>query len=104
MYFPFAFRPFAFKAKGSTRRLIPARHISWTQQDTRTVVVDARSGRYFGFDEVGTRIWGLAQHGMSTDEIAEKLSEEYDAPLDVLTKDVVGFISHLHRSKWLEEA
>jgi hypothetical protein len=104
MFFPFTYRPFAFRAKGTSRRLIPARHISWTEQGARTVVVDARSGRYYGFDELGTRIWGLAQQGLSSDEIAQKLSEEYDAPLDVLTKDVVGFISHLRRSKWLEEA
>lgn len=104
MFFSFVFRPFAFKAKGTTKRLKPSRNIAWTQQGSRTVVIDARSGRYYGFDEVGTRIWGLAQDGLSTDEIAQQLSEEYDAPLDILTRDVVGFIAHLRRSKWLEEA
>lgn len=85
-------------------RLTPSRGISWTQQGSRTVVIDARRGRYYGFDEIGTRIWGLAQEGLSTDEIAQRLSEEYDAPLDVLAKDVVGFIAHLRRLKWLEQA
>ncbi|HET9439390.1 MAG TPA: PqqD family protein [Longimicrobiales bacterium] len=70
---------------------------------TRTVLLDSRSGHYYGLDEVGSRIWSLAQAGFAPSSIAEKLAEEYDAPPDRLRSDVQAFLSELRNSRLLED-
>jgi hypothetical protein len=70
---------------------------------TRTVLLDSRSGHYYGLDEVGSRIWGLAQAGFPPSTITEKLAQEYDAPPEKLALDVNAFLSELKSSRLLEE-
>lgn len=84
-------------------RLTPAKHVVSTMHGTRTVLLDARSGRYYGLDEVGSRIWNLAEAGFAPSTIAEKLAQEYDATAETLQQDVQAFITKLKRSHLLEE-
>jgi hypothetical protein len=84
-------------------RLIPAKHVVSTMHGTRTVLLDSRSGHYYGLDEVGSRIWTLAQAGFAPSIIAEKLAQEYDAPPERLQRDVVHFITELRQSRLLED-
>ena len=84
-------------------RLSPAKHVVSTMLGTRSVLLDSRSGHYYGLDEVGSRIWHLAEAGFPPSTIAEKLAQEYDAPEDRLQKDVHEFISELKHSRLLEE-
>lgn len=99
---------FSFKSKTPAEkradsRLTPARHVVSTMHGTRTVLLDSRSGHYYGLDEVGSRIWSLAQAGFAPSSIADKLAEEYDAPPDRLRKDVQAFLSELRNSRLLED-
>ncbi|HEY0808741.1 MAG TPA: PqqD family protein [Longimicrobiales bacterium] len=71
---------------------------------TRTVLLDSRSGHYYGLDEVGSRIWYLAEAGFVPSSIAEKLAEEYDAPADRLQRDVEEFLTGLKDSQLLEDS
>lgn len=84
-------------------RLIPAKHVVSTVHGTRTVLLDSRSGRYYGLDEVGSRIWSLARAGFTLTTIADKLAQEYDAPVEQLQEDVRGFLSELKQSRLMEE-
>jgi hypothetical protein len=90
-------------AKRADSRLIPAKHVVSTMHGTRTVLLDSRSGHYYGLDEVGTRIWGLAQAGFPAATITEKLASEYDAPPERLAHDVDAFLLELKNSRLLEE-
>lgn len=103
MVFSFAFPFPAFKPKSAATRLIPAKHVVSTMHGTRTVLLDARNGNYWGLDEVGSRIWSLMQEGVGPVAIAEKLTEEYDASLEDLERDVETFIVNMRRSKLLRE-
>jgi hypothetical protein len=85
-------------------RFTPAKHVVSTMHGTRTVLLDSRSGHYFGLDEVGSRIWNLAEAGFDPPTIAEKLAQEYDAPPERLQQDVVDFINGLRDSRLLEES
>jgi hypothetical protein len=85
-------------------RLTPAKHVVSTMHGTRTVLLDSRSGHYYGLDEVGSRIWQLAQSGFDPSSIAEKLAQEYDAAPERLQQDVQHFISELKHSRLLEES
>jgi hypothetical protein len=90
-------------AERAGSRLTPAKHVVSTMHGTRTVLLDSRSGHYYGLDEVGSRIWNLAQAGFAPASIAAKLAQEYDAPAEKLQQDVQSFISHLKSSRLLED-
>ncbi|HEX6560335.1 MAG TPA: PqqD family protein [Longimicrobiales bacterium] len=88
--------------KNAANRLAPAKDVISTVHGTRTVLLDARNGHYWGLDEVGSRIWALAQESLTPLQIALQLSEEYDAPLDTLRDDVDRFFATLRASRLLE--
>jgi hypothetical protein len=90
-------------AQRADSRLTPAKHVVSTMHGTRTVLLDSRSGRYYGLDEVGSRIWNLAEAGFAPSSIAEKLAQEYDAPAHELEHDVRAFIAQLKDSRLLED-
>jgi hypothetical protein len=82
-------------------KLLPAKHVVSTAHGSRTVLLDSRSGHYYGLDEVGSRIWNLAEAGFPPDSIAEQLAQEYDAPPERLRRDVDSFITELKSSRLL---
>jgi hypothetical protein len=90
-------------ANRADSRLIPAQHVVSTMHGTRTVLLDSRNGHYYGLDEVGSRIWGLAQAGFPASTITERLAQEYDAPPEHLAEDLYMLISELKSSRLLEE-
>ncbi len=99
-----SFFNFRKRGAGSGRaRLTPARHVVSTAHGDRTVLLDSRSGHYYGLDEVGSRIWSLAGAGLTPTTISEKLAQEYDAPVEQLAQDVETFLADLKRSRLLEE-
>ncbi len=97
---------FNFRKRSAARGrapLTPARHVVSTAHGHRTVLLDSRSGHYYGLDEVGSRIWSLAGAGLTPTTISEKLAQEYDAPVEQLAQDVETFLADLKRSRLLEE-
>jgi hypothetical protein len=82
-------------------KLLPARQVVSTAHGSRTVLLDSRSGHYYGLDEVGSRIWDLAEAGFSAESIVEELAQEYDAPPEKLRRDVDNFITELKSSRLL---
>jgi hypothetical protein len=44
---------------------------------------------------VGARIWELCDGSVSVDEIAERVAEEYDAPLETIRADTRELVEEL---------
>jgi hypothetical protein len=63
--------------------------------DGEAVMLSIDSGRYFGFDSVGTEIWRLVQEPRSIAQICAALLERYDAEPEVCTADVTRFVAGL---------
>lgn len=84
------------------RRLVPASHVHAVVHGTRTVLLDPLAGRYFGLDEVGGRIWGLAERGMAREQIVEHLAEEYAAPRTQIENDVDRLLRAMVTHRLLE--
>ncbi|PYR95022.1 MAG: PqqD family protein [Acidobacteria bacterium] len=59
------------------------------------VILDLASGRYFGLNAVGTRIWTLLDAGMPIERIVQTLAEEYDADAAQIDRDVKALIENL---------
>lgn len=60
-----------------------------------TVLLDLASERYFGLDEVGTRIWALITEGSSVGEVVDTLLEEYEVEPLKLEGDIEELLSAL---------
>ena len=61
------------------------------------VLLNLKSGVYFGLDPVGTRIWQLfAEHEVLA-EIAQTIVAEYDVPEDRCSADLLALVGDLER-------
>jgi hypothetical protein len=59
------------------------------------VILDLSSGRYFGLNAVGTRIWTLLDAGTPVDRIVETIGAEYAADAGQIRRDVTALIDEL---------
>jgi hypothetical protein len=74
---------------------ILSKDVLFRDLDGEAVILDLDSGRYFGLNAVGTRIWRLIeQHGQLSAVFAE-LCREYDAAPDELKEDLLELVSRL---------
>ena len=65
--------------------------------EDEAVILNLNEEHYYGLDDVGLRFWQLlAQHGNSEDVI-ERMLIEFDAPKDILHKDLGKFIIELEQ-------
>ena len=59
------------------------------------VLLDVKTGQYYALDAVAGRIWQLCDGTRSLRQIAEVVSDEYDATGQAVEGDVVGLVSEL---------
>ena len=63
--------------------------------DGEAVLLETASGRYYGLDEVGTRMWSLLQIHGETGAVCRALLAEYDVPEGRLRADLAKFVETL---------
>jgi hypothetical protein len=59
------------------------------------VLLNLKTGVYFGLDPVGSRVWGLLVEHAEVAKILEALVSEYDVPRDRCAADLVTLITQL---------
>jgi hypothetical protein len=59
------------------------------------VLLATDSGKYFGLNEVGTRMWSLLRLHGDVEQVCQTLLAEFDVPEESLRQDVVQFIGTL---------
>ena len=65
------------------------------QVDDETVLLDLKSGHYFGLDGVGKRIWEGVEAGQSLRDTVAGIVAEYDVGEERAAKDVLAFAGSL---------
>lgn len=70
-------------------------HILSQEVQGELVLLDLRTGSYYGLNEVGSRIWPLLLQHKGLDDIVVALGQEYDVSLDQLRADVTAFVQKL---------
>ncbi len=60
-----------------------------------SVILNLDSERYFGLNDVGTRILTLLNTSDSIEAAYEKLAQEYDVDKEVLRKDLLTLVENL---------
>lgn len=73
-----------------------------TQRAAGTLVLlDLDGGQYFALDEVSSRVWDLCDGERGVDTIVSAISDEFDAPVETIREDVVGFLQEMLDEKLL---
>ena len=66
------------------------------------VLLELASGRYYGLNETGTRMWSLlVEHGR-VEEVLHDLLQEYDAPPERLREELLLFVETLASRRLLD--
>jgi hypothetical protein len=66
--------------------------------DGEAVLLETVTGRYYGLNEVGTRMWSLLQLHGEIEAVCRALLTEYDAPEARLRDDLLRFLDTLAAS------
>ncbi len=63
--------------------------------DKEAVILNMKSGVYFGLDDVGIRIWNLIRKPMAVKEIRDIIMKEYSVEPDRCKRDLLAFLNKL---------
>ena len=70
--------------------------------DNEVVMMNVESGKYYGMDAIGSRIWELIKEKVQVTEVIETLLEEYDVSWEQCRKDVLDFLNELYAQNLVE--
>jgi hypothetical protein len=59
------------------------------------VILNVRSGTYFGLDHVGARIWQLLEEQKGPEEIRDAMLNDYDVSRETFERDFEALIKDL---------
>jgi hypothetical protein len=60
-----------------------------------SVLLDLRTGVYFGLNVVGTRAWSVFATRASLRDVSKAIHQEFDAPAPVILEDLLRFADEL---------
>jgi hypothetical protein len=63
--------------------------------DGEAVLLNLQTGKYFGLDAIGTRIWNLIGELGTLPAVYRKMLEEYDVDAERLKADLLALIDQL---------
>ena len=63
--------------------------------DGETIILNMKTGQYYGVAAVEARIWDYLQSPVTVPEIKEKILSMYDVEPDRCKKDILGFLQDL---------
>jgi Coenzyme PQQ synthesis protein D (PqqD) len=72
--------------------------------DEELVLLDPEDGSYYTLDQVGMRIWELADGTRTAAEIANTLDGEFDASLETIQADLLELLAELRSSGLVSDA
>jgi hypothetical protein len=70
--------------------------------DEEVVMMNVDTGRYYGMDTVGSRIWELVAEEIQVKDVIETLMEEYDVSEEQCKSDVLEFLNELYENKLIQ--
>ncbi len=73
----------------------PSEDVVWRDLQGESVLLDLKSGVYFGLDTVGTRIWTLLQAQSDLQAVLEALLREYEVTEEICARDLLDLVSVL---------
>jgi Coenzyme PQQ synthesis protein D (PqqD) len=71
----------------------PSEDVVWRNLQGESVLLDLKSGVYFGLDAVGTRIWTLLQDNGDLRAVLRELLSEYEVSEETCSRDLLNLVS-----------
>ncbi len=78
--------------------------VVFTELDGDVVMLDAKAGRYYELDSVGSRIWTLLEDKPTLAQLRDALAVEFDVGGEALLEDIHQFMSELAKRGLVAEA
>ena len=75
--------------------LTVAPDVMFRHLDNEAVLLDLKSGTYFGLNEVGARAWHLIVERGSLARVLDVLIDEYDAEREIVERDLLALAAQL---------
>ncbi|HKY23488.1 MAG TPA: PqqD family protein [Vicinamibacterales bacterium] len=69
--------------------------VVFRQLDEEAVLLDLKSGKYFGLNEAGARIWQLVAEARPLGDILDTLEDEYSSERSILERDLLDLAGEL---------
>ena len=66
--------------------------------DDEAVILDFRSGTYYGLNEVGARVWQLIEQPRTLDELVRTICAEYEVDPGPCREDLIGLLRNLEQA------
>ena len=76
-------------------RLVIGNQVLFRQLEDEAVLLDLKSGKYFGLNDVGARAWQLILEHGSLSRVLQRLQEEYDIEAEVVERDLLALAGQL---------
>jgi hypothetical protein len=83
-----------------TRVTVPP-GVMFRDLDGEAVVLELESGRYFGLNETGTRMWLLLQEHGAVEPALHAMLAEYDVAEERLREELLSFVNTLSSQRLL---
>jgi len=77
-------------------------HVRSTHSPDGAIALDILHGQMFRLNVVGSRILELLKQGMTEAQIADAISRDSGAPLEIVATDLRDFLDHLERNHLIE--
>jgi len=75
--------------------ITPAPEVLFRARSGEGMLLNLKTGRYYGLDAVGARIWQMLADGHTLPATISRLLHEYDVTRDRLEADVAAFVHAL---------
>ena len=69
--------------------------VVFTELDGEVVMLDAKAGRYYELDSVGSRIWTLLEDKPTMAQLRAALAAEFDVSSETCLEDISHFMNEL---------
>lgn len=66
------------------------------------VILDLKSGMYYGLDVVGAKVWTLIEQPTLLCAIREAIMSEYDVDAETCERDILAFVSQMQTAGLVE--
>ena len=70
----------------------PSEDVVWRNLQGESVLLDLKSGVYFGLDAVGTRIWTLLHDHRDLQAVLQELLCEYEVNEETCARDLMSLV------------
>jgi hypothetical protein len=66
------------------------------------VILDLKSGTYYGLDTLGARVWSLIEAPLSLTSIRDAIMADYEVDAETCERDVLAFLDQMRAAGLVE--